>query len=162
MFCHAMSYGASFSTAVAIMFQSGIFAMFTFEKRFTYQLRTAVGQFGAIEAHYLYMLVLVLRGFIGPKMVTTGFTIFTPLLIINFQNVMLVIGICVLINGTLVTFITAYKAAKADDVTKQCLYYFASISQSYICLLCIIPFTEVYKNLPITCIIVICSPMIKL
>lgn len=47
MYCHVMAYGASFYTSVGILFQLGIFAMFTFEKRFTYILRTAIGEFGA-------------------------------------------------------------------------------------------------------------------
>ena len=65
------------------------------------------------------MILLCLRGIIGPKMVTAGFTLFTPILFVNFQNVMVIVAIVGLINGTIETFRTAYKAAKRDDVTRH-------------------------------------------
>lgn len=117
MFCHIISFGAGISTSLAILFQLGIFAMFTFEKRFTYVLRTAVGEFGAIEAQYVYMLLLCLRGYFGTKMVTAGFSI-TSGIVINVPNVMVVLGTFILINGTIATFKTAIEAAKKDGESR--------------------------------------------
>ena len=108
------------------------------------------------------MLLLCLRGIIGPKMVSASITLYFPILEINFQNVMLLISVFILINGTIVTFKTAYDAAKEEGEVKRCLMYFFSIMQFYVCLLFILPFTKVYQNLPITCIFVVSAPVIKL
>lgn len=53
-----MSYGADFRTLVGVLLHLGVFVVFMLEKRFTYVLRTAIGQFGTIEVHYLYMVFL--------------------------------------------------------------------------------------------------------
>ena len=101
----------------------GIFTLFTFEKRFTYELRTGIGEMGTVEAHYMYMIILILRAIIGPKLATADIGFLTSLLKFefNFQNVAIIIGIFSIVNGIVVTFLTAYRAISESNDKK--FYY---------------------------------------
>lgn len=94
IYCHVLSFGAGYKTGVGILFQAGIFTMFTYEKRFTYVLRTALGEFGTIEAHYLYMLILILRAIFGPRLAFAKVEYLSNLLHFDFnlQNVATILG----------------------------------------------------------------------
>lgn len=138
--------------------------MFTFEKRFTYLLRTAMGQFGTIEAHYLYMLACCLRAYFGPSFATGDVKFLSSKIgfLFNLQNVAAIMGAIVMLNGTIIAFTTALKAAKKDGVVKNCIMYFLSIKQGYVLLLFILPYTYCFKYAPITSIITVCCPMVKI
>lgn len=152
------------STGICILFVAGIFAMFTYEKRFTYQLRTAMGEFGTIEAHYLYMIICCLRAFIGPKFATADFAFMTNIVSFpfNLQNVATIIAGIGLANGSILTFVTAYKAAHRDGNVKECILYFVSLLQSYLCLIVILPYSSTFHYVPLTCIIMVLCPLVKM
>jgi phosphatidylglycerophosphate synthase len=99
--CHVCSYGASIATGICISFQFGIFTVFTFEKRFTYVLRTSIGEFGTIEMHYIYMLFILLRAYFGPDFATADVEFLSSLFHFSFnvQNIMSIIGLFTLLNG---------------------------------------------------------------
>jgi phosphatidylglycerophosphate synthase len=164
MYCHVFSFGADFRTLVGILFHIGIFVMFMLEKRFTFLLRTALGEFGTIEAHYLYMVVLCLRGVVGPQLVEADIGFISSIIQFKFnvQNIMFVMSFISLIGGTILTAITGYQAAKISEETSQFFKYFITVMSSYVCMLVILPFTKVFYLIPVTCIFVVGFSLIKI
>lgn len=80
----------------------------------------------------------------------------------NLQNVASIIAAIGLANGTILTLVTAYRAANQDGNVKECILYFISLLQSYLCLLVILPYSGTYHYVPLTCIIMVLCPLVKM
>lgn len=142
----------------------GIFTLFTFEKRFTYELRTGIGEMGTVEAHYMYMIVLILRAIIGPKLATADIGFLTSILRFefNFQNIMIILGIFSILNGIAVTFYTAYKAIGDSNDKKYFYRYTAYIILNFVITIFIIPSLRTFSYHPILCVTVIFCAFIQI
>ena len=144
IYCYIFSYGSSYGSWVAIVFQLGIFVLFTFEKRFTYELRTAVGEFGTIETHYLYMLFLLLRAHIGPEIVFYKIDYLSNMIgyDFNLRNAAIVIGLFTTFNAIWLTFYTALSKANNSKDKSYCLQYMAYITICFTLALAVLPFLK--------------------
>ena len=164
IYCYLFSYGASFGSWVAVLFQLGIFTLFTFEKRFTYELRTGIGEMGTVEAHFMYMAVLFLRAFIGPKFATADIEFLTSIFKFQFnmRNIATIIGIFTIFNGIGVTLYTAYKAIGDSNDKKYFFRYVSYIMIIFIITVCLIPFLSSFGSNPILWMTVIFCSLIKL
>lgn len=68
----------------------------------------------------------------------------------------------VVVQGSIMALMTAYRHAKNDRFVRECVMYFLSILQGYILLIVFLPNMYAFKSLTISCIILVCIPMVKL
>jgi ethanolaminephosphotransferase len=146
LYCHLLSLGGTFSWAVGFIFQFWTFMLFTWEKRFTHVLRTAVGNFGTLEVHYIYMVFLVIRGVFGKGLVTTKNEYLSKIVHfdINLQNLALIFGIFGILQVLFFTVPTAFRAARQEKSLKFWMNYFLGILQSYLLVLFLMPKTVAF------------------
>lgn len=125
--------------------------MFTFEKRFTYVLRTSLGEFGTVEAHFVYMIILCLRAYYGPSFATGELEFMSDILpfAFNLQNIFAILGVATILNGTGVAIVTAYKAADKDGNVLELFLYSMSILQGYVCYVLILPNIQAFETIAV-------------
>lgn len=156
--------GPSTATCILFLSQIGTFTMFTFEKRFTYVLRTAIWQFGTIEAHYVYIVVCILKAKYGEDMQHFEISWLSNLLGVDwtFKNIMVFIMGIIIFQGIFMTLKTAYKAAKEAGESHHCMMYFGSIMMNYACFLLFFPMMTSYKSLTVMWLLLVSFSMVKL
>ena len=163
IYSYIFTYGSSFGTCLAIAFQLGIFCLFTFEKRFTYELRTAMGEFGTIEAHYLYILFILLRAYLGPSFAFAKIDFLSEIFGFDFnlRNVAIVIGLGMTFSTVVLTFYTSLSKCDNSNDRSYCFQYMAYLILIFSLVLVILPTHKIFELHPVPWMIIFFCPLIK-
>lgn len=111
----------------------------------------------------MYMVFLCLRALFGPSLVFGKIEFISSILGFDFnlRNIATIIGVLVSINGVGVTFYTAINKTVPEE-KKYCYLYMISILFNCVVLWFILPFTNTYQLIPVSCLTLLSCPLIKL